>query len=125
MGLVHPGTGEIYIYRTLTMGTHNLPGASGRFGTVFVCQVMETSDLFGGSPVDNSLQQYFSDKISHPKFGEDRILFSPDGLPAVLLWLHVDGILIHTPTKSKLESALNHILQNTICLGFICHFSKT
>ena len=125
IGLVHPETGDIYIYRTLPMETHNLPGASSRFGAALIRQAIETSKLFGGSPVDNSLQQYFSDKISHSKFGEDRVLFSPEGLSAVLLWLHVDDILIHTPNKSKLEAALTHILGTTIRLGIICHLSKT
>ena len=56
MGLIHPGTGDTYIYRTLPMGTRNSPGASGRLGAAFIREVMETSDLFGGLPVDNSLQ---------------------------------------------------------------------
>ena len=73
----------------------------------------------------NSLQQYFSNKISQPKFGEGKVLFGPDVLPAVLLWIRVDDILIHAPTKSKLEKALTHILQTTIRLGLIYHISKT
>ena len=92
------------------MSTPNSPGASGRFGAAFICEAMETSDLFGGQPIDNSLQHYFSKKVSHPEFGEGRVLFGADGLPAVLLWLHVDGILIHPPTLAKLETALDHIL---------------
>ena len=54
--------------------------ASGRFGASFIRHVMEISDLSGGSPIDNSIQQYFSEKISHPKFGEGRVLFGSDGL---------------------------------------------
>ena len=52
-------------------------------------------------------------------------MFGSDGLPAVLLWLHVDDILIHAPTLSKLEAALEHILKVTVRLGLICHCSKT
>ena len=85
---------------------------------------MEISDLFGGFPVDNSIQQYFSDKISHPKFGEGRVLFDSDGLPAVLLCLHVDDILIHAPIKAKFEAVLDHILQTIVRLGLICNYSK-
>ena len=45
-------------------------------------------------------------------------MFGPDGLPAMLLWVHIDDILIHAPTKAKLEGALDHI-------ALICHLSKT
>ena len=125
MGITHLSTGQTYVYRTPPMGTRNSAGASGRFGVAFIRHVMETSDFFGGSPSDNSLQQYFSGTNSHPKFGEGRVLFGSDGLPAVLLWLHVDDIFIHAPTKSKLEAALDHILTTTVRLGLIYHRSKT
>ena len=124
MGITHPGTEERYVFSTLPMGTYNSPGASGRFGAALIRHVMETSDLIGGSPVDNSIQQYFSNKISHPKFGEGRVLFGSDGLPAVLVWLHMDDILIHARIKAKLEAALDHILQTTMRLGLIFNYSK-
>ena len=107
------------------MGTRNSPGASGRFGTAFIWHVMETSELFEGTPRDNSLQQYVSETIPHQKFGEGRVLFGSDGLPAGLIWLDVDDILIHAPIKAKLEAALDHILTITVRLGLICHHSKT
>ena len=66
MGITHLGIGETYVYRTLPMGTRSSPGTSGHFGAAFTCHVMETSDLFRGSPVENSIQQYFSENISHP-----------------------------------------------------------
>ena len=125
MGLEHPGTGLTYIYRTLPMGTRNSPGASGRFGAAFLRTVMDSSDLFHGHPVDNSLQQYFSKSITHPTHGEGRVLIGSDGLPVVLIWIHVDDILIHAPTLRKLEAALNHIMATTVRLGLICHPSKT
>ena len=125
MGLKHPGTGEIYVYQTFPMGTRNSPGASGRFGAAFLRIIMETSDLFSGTPCDNSIQQYFSQKISHPTYGEGRVLIGSDGLPVVLIWIHVDDILIHGPTLSKLKAALDHILSVTVRLGLICHPSKT
>ena len=37
----------------------------------------------------------------------------------------MDDILIHSPTLSKLEAALDHILHTTLRLGLICHPSKT
>jgi len=43
----------------------------------------------------------------------------------VLIWLHVDDLLIHAPTKAKLEAALNHIFNTILRLGLICHRDKT
>ena len=54
MGLTHPGTRDTYVYRKLPMGTRSSPRASGRFSAAFIRKVMESSDLLGGSPVDNS-----------------------------------------------------------------------
>ena len=107
------------------MGTRNSPGASGRFGAAFIRMVVDSSDLFQGKVFDNSLQQYFSKKINHPGYGEGRVLIGADGLPVVLIWLHVDDILIHACSLAKLEAALNHIMHITIRLGLICHPSKT
>ena len=53
------------------------------------------------------------------------MLIGSDGLPAVLLWLHVDDLLIDAPTMGKLHAALNHILDTTLKLGLICNPSKT
>ena len=85
MGITYPCTGDTYFYCTLPMGTRNSSVASDGFMAAFVRHLMETSDLFGVSPVDNSIQQHFSSKISHPQFGEGRVLFDTDGLPEVLL----------------------------------------
>ena len=126
MGLKHPDGGNTYVYRTLPMGTRNSPGASGKFGAAFIRTVIETSDLFGGTPVDASIQQYFSNNgISHPTFGEGRVLLGPDGEPAVLLWLHVDDILIHASSLHKLEAAMAHIYNTILRLGLICKTDKT
>ena len=114
LGLLHPSSGEPWIYGTLPMGTRNSPGASGRFGAAFIRMVVDSSDLFQGKVFDNSLQQYFSQKINHPGYGEGRILIGADGLPVVLIWLHVDDILIHACSLAKLEAALNHIMHITI-----------
>ena len=125
MGLTHPGTGQVYIYRTLPMGTRNSPGASGRFGAAFIRMVLDNTDLFGGTPRDNSLQQYFVEKVTHPTLGDGRVLIGTDGLPAVLIWLHVDDILIHASTREKLVSALNFIMELTVKLGLVCQPCKT
>ena len=126
MGLIHPKTRDQYVYRTLPMGTRNSPGASGKFGAAFIRIVIETSDLFNGQPLDASVQNYFvNGGVSHPVCGEGRVLIGPDGLPAVLLWLHVDDILIHAPSLAKLNAAMNHIYDTIVRLGLICKTIKT
>ena len=125
MGLEHPGTGILHIFRLISMGNHNSPGASGKVWAALLRLIINTSDFFNGTSVGNSIHQYFSNKLLHPKFEESRVLFGTDRLPAVLLWLHVDDILIHTLTLGKLETALDLILQTIVRLGLICHCSKT
>ena len=86
---------------------------------------MDSSELFQGTPLDNSLNGFFTQNINHPTLGEGRVLIGSDGLPAVLVWLHVDDLLIHASTLGKLHAALDHILTITLNLGLICHPSKT
>ena len=52
-------------------------------------------------------------------------MISADGLPSVLLWLHVDNTLIHGPSKSKLVTALECILDIELTLDLIYHSNKT
>ena len=125
MGITHPNTGRQYVYHCLPMGTRNSPGASGRFGAAFIRTILRTSTLFQGQPVDNSIQQYFTKTSYLPTLGEGRVMIGLDGQPAVLIWLHVDDILIHSPNLNKLKSALDHIMETTVRLGLICHPSKT
>ena len=107
------------------MGTRNSPGTSGRFGAAFIRVILDNTELFGGDPVDNFIQQYFVKKFSHPILGECRVLLGKDGLPAVLIWLHVDKILIYGSTLGKLEAALNYIMDMTVKLGLICQPCET
>ena len=86
LGLTHPGTGEPKVYGTLPMGTRNSPGASGKFGSAFIHVVIDTSTLFHGTPIDDSLQQYFAKKVTHPKYGEGRVLLGVNGLHVVLIF---------------------------------------
>ena len=72
-----------------------------------------------------SVQQYFALSISHPTYGEGRILIGPDGQPAVLAWLHVDDILIHAPALQNMEVAMSHIYNTILRLGLICKADKT
>ena len=51
-------------------------------------------------------------------------MIGADGLPSVLLWSYVDNARIHGPSKSKLVTALECILDVALTLGLVCHSSK-
>ena len=125
LGLIHPGNNKMYLYNTLPMGTRNSPGASGRFGAAFLRHVIDKFPIFQGTPIDNSTMAYFTKKVYHPEHGEGRVLVDCNGVPVVLLWIHVDDILIHGPTQEKLRKALTILLDATVELGLICQSNKT
>jgi hypothetical protein len=56
-----------------------------------------------------------------PKLGVDRVLIGYDGLPACLIWIHVDDIFLHGPTRDNSTSALKKILDLTVLVGLISH----
>jgi hypothetical protein len=56
-----------------------------------------------------------------PKLGVGRVLIRCDGLPFCLIWIHVDDIFLHGPTRAKCTSALKKILDLTVLVGLICH----
>jgi hypothetical protein len=59
-----------------------------------------------------------------PKLGICRVLIGSDGLPDCLIWIHVDDIFLHGPTREKCSSALKKILDLTVIVGLICHLTK-
>lgn len=125
LGMIHPSSKDLYVYNTFPMGTRNSPGASGRFGAAFIRFLIDQFPVFQGKPVDNSTISHFINKTYHPEYGEGRVLIGLDGLPVVLLWIHVDDILIHGPTLSKLIKGLDLLLDSTVKLGLICQPCKT
>ena len=125
LGLIHPRDNSMWVYETLPMGTRNSPGISGRFGAAFLRRVIDKFPTFQGTPVDNSIMAYFTKKLYHPDYGEGRALVGTDGIPIVIVWIHVDDILAHGPTLAKLSKGLKILLDTTVELGLICQTCKT
>ena len=125
LGCVHPGTGRMYRYKTLPMGSGNSPGASGRYGATFRRLVEETLPAFQGQAIQNDFSTGLSGRGFNPQLGRGRVLLGPDGLPSCLLWLHVDDCLVHGPTKEKCSEGLRQLLDLSVRLGFICQRVKT
>ena len=50
----------------------------------------------------------------HPDYGDGRALVGIDGIPIVIVWIHVDDILAHGPTLAKLSEGLKILLDTTV-----------
>jgi hypothetical protein len=125
LGCIHPTTGVMLRYKTLPMGAGNSPGASGRFGAIFVRLIRETLPAFQGTPMQNDYAGAFAGAGYHPHLGIGRVIIGLDGLPACIIWIHVDDLLIHGPSYEKCLAGLIQVLELSVKLGFICQQVKT
>ena len=125
LGIIHPVTGEYLYYDRLPMGTRNSPAASGRFGLSFVRELLCHGSLFGGLACNNSLSSQLSGLPYDCNLGEGRVMLGEDGLPGVLVWLHVDDLLLHGPTPEKVGRALTLVMDEALRMGLICQKKKT
>lgn len=125
MGLIHPVTGEHLWYERFPMGSSNSPGASGRFGAAFLREVIDTDTNFQGLAMDNTMESHLRGLGYDPALGIGRILIGSDGLPALLLWIHVDDVFLHGPTEDKVNAGMTHMLNTAVRLGLICQPAKT
>lgn len=88
-----------YVYQTLPKVTPNSSEALDHFVTAFIRLFMDGSGLFKGTSIDNSVQQYFTEKVYHRTHGEGKGLIGYDGLSVDLIWLHVDDTFINDPNS--------------------------
>jgi hypothetical protein len=124
MGLIHPDTGYHYWYTRLHMGSSNHPAVSGRFGAAFLRLIFQEVEEVQGEVLINDWKVALGGDEFDPKLGIGRVLIGSDGLPACLIWIHVDDIFLHGPTCEKCTSALKKILDLTVLVGLICHPTK-
>jgi hypothetical protein len=113
MGMIHPLTELEYWYNRLPMGSNNSPGISRRFGAAFLRLIIDNCQEFQGCTI---LNHPLSDGSYSPRLGEGRILVGLDGLPALLIWIHVDDVLVHGPSKDKLVAGLAFIMDTAVHL---------
>ena len=103
LGCIHPVSKVHYRYRGLPMGAGNSPAIAGRMGAAILRQLLERHpELFQGEPRDNTWQATTGDDSdATQRHGHGRVMITPnDGLPAVLIWVHVDDFFLHGPTYS-------------------------
>jgi hypothetical protein len=124
MGLIHPDTGYFYWYTRLPMGSSNSPAVSGRFGAAFIRLTFQEVEETQGDVLINDWKVALEGDEFDPKLGIGRVLIGSDGLPACLIWIHVDDIFLHESTRETCTSALKKILDLTVLVGLICHPTK-
>ena len=92
------------------MCTRNIPAASVRLGHSFVCLLLSHGPLFGGLSCINSLSSQLKGSPYDSTLGEGRVSVGGDRVPAVLVWLHVDDLLLHGPTYNKVAKSLTVVM---------------
>ena len=125
LGCIHPGTGEILCYFGLPMGSGSSPGLAGRYGNSILRQLREREEIFQGTLTDNGWRFHIQGGRRKNRNGALLILLRRDGTPAALMWIHVDDILIHGPTKEVCELALHAFMDTTVRIGLVCQPCKS
>jgi hypothetical protein len=114
MGLIHPDTGDHYWYTRFPMGSSNSPAISGRFGAAFIRLICQEVEDIQGEVLITDWKLALKGNGFYPKRGIGRFLIGSDGLQVCLIWIHVDGIFLHGPTRGKFTSDLIKILDLTV-----------
>jgi hypothetical protein len=114
MVLIHPGTGDHYWYTRLPMGSANSPPVSERFGEALLHLTCHEVEEMQGEVQINEWRVELEGSGFDPKLGIGRVLVGSGGLPHYLIWMHVDDIFLHGPTRAKCTSALKKILDLTV-----------
>jgi hypothetical protein len=125
LGCLHPETGEMLCYSTLPMDSGNSPGASNCLGPFSFALSKKLFLLFKDTPIHNDYSTGFADHGYHPHLGIGQVIIGSDILPACIIWIYVDDLLIHGPTYEKCLMGLTQILELSMWLGFICQSAKT
>eukprot|EP00978_Attheya_sp_CCMP212_P015031 scaffold38640_cov53-Attheya_sp.AAC.1 len=124
LGIIHPISNEFYVWAGLPMGAGNSPAASGSAGNGFVRSLLESCPEFQGTPIDNTFVAILKGEPYHPEWGHARVLIGADGLPAAIIWHHIDDFLIHAPTQEKCQAALQYFMDRIVACGLWAHPSK-
>ena len=126
MGCECPLTGEMNVYAGLPMGSGNSPAVAGRAGASLVRLLRRFyPEVFGGRPLENTWHAAFNGRAYDPKLGHGFVLLSDaDGLPPVLIFVHVDDFMLHGPTYEKTCRALDIFMDVMLRAGFLFNPAK-
>lgn len=127
LGCIHPISGEVRVYTGLPMGATNSPAIAGRMGAAFIRLLLRHyPKIYSGTArISNTWWDRFNGRPYDPKLGHGFVLLSDeDGLPSVLIWVHVDDFLIHGPTFAKTAEALSALMDQALAVGLLFNPSK-
>ena len=124
MGILHPVTGEYYVWAALPMGAANSPACAGRYGQAFLRLLRNQLRVDSNPTKLNCWWTGFQELGYDPQLGYGYVFTGPDGAPAVRFWVHVDDFAIHGPTLEATQSALNLFLDVAVQVGLLCHPGK-
>jgi hypothetical protein len=98
------------------MGSLNSPGISGRYGAALLRTIVDNCEALSGEPILNHplLGQNYDATL-----GEGRVIMGPYGEPFLLIWIHVDDVFVHGPTREKLIGGLNYLMDTAVRIGLI------
>jgi hypothetical protein len=124
LGMIHPITGEYWVYNGLPMGAANSPALGGRYGMAFLRLLRLVSPDFIGTPTANCWWTGFMGTGYDPDLGYGLVLTGPSGAPAVLVYAFVDDFFVHGVNKQQVDHALRSFLDLTVQVGLLCHPKK-
>jgi hypothetical protein len=80
---------------------------------------------FAGQPVENTWHTGLAGGMTHPQWGQGRVLIETNGEPVALVWGMVGDFLVHAPTPPKCHKAFSAFVDHLVQLGIICQKTKT
>ena len=124
LGILHPITGEWYVWKGCPMGSGSSPALAGRYGLAFVRMLRERSHWFQGKGSANCYWTELREEGYDPKRGYGFSLLRSDGSPAVKIWVFVDDFALHGPDRRSTTEALKDFLDLAVDVGLLIHPRK-
>ena len=124
LGITHPRTGKLYVWKGCPMGSGSSPALAGRYCLAFVRLLRERCEWFRGRATANCWWSELRDEGYDPAKGYGFSLRRADGRPAVRIWVFVDDFAIHGPDYESTAAALKAFLDLAVDVGLLVHPKK-
>ena len=95
-------------------------------GSAFIRLMQELApEVFLGECKSNTWRDSFSGSTYNPKLGHGHVLISEEyGLPAVLLFAHIDDFFLHGPTWEKTAKGMQILMDAAMRVGLLFNPTK-
>jgi hypothetical protein len=122
LGLVHPATGDHYLYTGIPMGSASSPGVAGQ-GVAALSRALARENLFQGDIRINDITNHLNSAPYWTDWPEGRVTIK-DGHPIPPVFIWVDDFLIHAATRELCTEALNLVMDHLVRLGLLAQKRK-